>query len=163
MGRPPGSAYESNRRIYERLKKGSLCLQDWRETGIKSRSTVHKRLKFLVMKGLITRRRKGHKILFNLLPMRGRLWYKYTTKSLVKKDILDMILHHLPKELGELEFVAMLATHGHSSYEINGALRTLVKVKALVSREKNGRIYYEKGPLFRKYLNRATRESRGTV
>ena len=61
MVRPKGSSPKSYRRIYYRLLKGPLCLEDYRSTGLKSRSTVNNRLKHLLKLGLVKQFRDGHK------------------------------------------------------------------------------------------------------
>lgn len=68
MGRPKHSSYRSYQLIYARLLQGPLWLEDCKSTGLKSRSTVHRRLKFLVSRGLVKRRRQGHKILYEMVP-----------------------------------------------------------------------------------------------
>src|SRR3989337_2683015 len=61
------SMYRSNRMIFKRLRKGPLWIEDYRSTGLKDRTDTHKRLKYLFEQGLITRRRSGHRILYELI------------------------------------------------------------------------------------------------
>jgi len=61
MGRLKGSSTTSYRLIYNRLLKGPLWLDDWRSTGIRSRSTVNARLKHLLKLGLVQQVKDGHK------------------------------------------------------------------------------------------------------
>lgn len=67
MPRPRNCSYRSHQLIYARLLKDPLWLGDWRSTGLKSRSTVHNRLKYLVSKGLVLRTRQKHKILYSIV------------------------------------------------------------------------------------------------
>ncbi|MEM5867972.1 MAG: hypothetical protein QXG39_08655 [Candidatus Aenigmatarchaeota archaeon] len=69
LGRPRNSSCKSYQLLYTRFLKGPLWLEDWKSTGLKSRSTVHKRLKYLNSIGLIKKRREGHKILYELVPL----------------------------------------------------------------------------------------------
>jgi ribosomal protein S27E len=54
--------------LYQRLLKGSVWIGDWKSTGLKSRSTVHQRLKHLKVLRLVEARKEGHKILYELRP-----------------------------------------------------------------------------------------------
>lgn len=56
------------KRIYLRLRRGPLWLGDWKSTGIKSRATVHRALKFSLANGLVSKKRCGHKILYEFIP-----------------------------------------------------------------------------------------------
>lgn len=67
MSRPKNSSYRSYQLIHDRLLKEPLWLGDWRSTGLKSRSTVHNRLKYLVSMKLISKNRDKHKILYSLV------------------------------------------------------------------------------------------------
>ena len=71
MGRPEHSSYRSYQLIYARLLQGPLWLENWKSTGLKSRSTVHRRLKYLALKGLVKRRRQGHRILYEMVPTKN--------------------------------------------------------------------------------------------
>ena len=94
MGRPKGSSYKSYQLIYRRLLQVPLCLEDWRSAGLRSRSTVYHRLRHLVSVGLVKRRREGHKILYEMAPLKNEdgtvtyeslVWAKYLVKMTRKE------------------------------------------------------------------------------
>jgi DNA-binding transcriptional ArsR family regulator len=58
--------------LYFRLLRGPLWIGDWESTGLKSRSTVHKRLKYLKSQGLVATKRQGHRILYEILPLQNQ-------------------------------------------------------------------------------------------
>lgn len=131
MGRPRDSAPRSYYLIYERLKRadqkevdillnkkdyyGNLklhlnlsggkekpfWLDDWRSTGLKDRTAIHKRLKHLVKLGLVLRFRQGHRFLYVINPEKDTLknwvpllWGKEKAKRILrplsKRDIKDL-------------------------------------------------------------------------
>ena len=67
LGRPERPSYRTCQLIYKRLLKGPLWLEEWKSTGINSRGTVHNALKYFLAKGLIKRRREGHKKLYEIV------------------------------------------------------------------------------------------------
>jgi len=71
MGRPRDYSYRSYQLIYARLLKGPLWLEDWKSTGLKSRSTVDKRLEYLASKGLVKRGGAGHKKPYEIAPLKN--------------------------------------------------------------------------------------------
>ena len=66
MARPRRPSYRTCRLIYTRLQREPLWLEDWKSTGVNSRGTVYKALKYLYSKGLVSIKRKGHKKLYNI-------------------------------------------------------------------------------------------------
>ena len=68
MGRPRKPSTATIRRLYYRLLEGPFWVGDWRSTGIGSYGTVNTAIQFLYDKGLLKRRREGHKILYELIP-----------------------------------------------------------------------------------------------
>lgn len=70
-GRPKKSSYQTYQLLYARLLKGSLWLSDWKSTKLGSRTTVHVGLKSLESQGLVTTRRDGHKILYEIVPLQN--------------------------------------------------------------------------------------------
>ena len=66
-GRPKQSSPRSYQKLYTRLLKGPLWLEDWESTGL-ARSTVYDRLKCLEKKGLVRTREEGKKLLYELAP-----------------------------------------------------------------------------------------------
>jgi len=113
MGRPKHASYQSYQLIYARLLKGPLWLEDWKSTGLKSRSTVHKRLRHLVSEGLVIPRRAGHKILYEIAPLKNErgiitreslFWqkYLYPISRKEKRHIKRQIREHV-KEIMELQ------------------------------------------------------------
>lgn len=126
MPRPRGSSYISHQKIYARLLKGPIWIGDWASTGIKSRSTVHQRLKHLKVLRLVTERREGHKILYELCPLQsstgaftreGIWWHSllYPTTRKEKRQARRRYLEAL-KELRKLE---------KKSYDIN---KTFIRI-----------------------------------
>gem|GEM_PF-5595086 len=73
MGRPKHSSPKTYRCIFYRLLKGPLCLKDWKSTGLKSRSTVHKALKYLESRGLVKRERVGRSKPYRLVTVADKL------------------------------------------------------------------------------------------
>jgi hypothetical protein len=113
MGRLKNSSYKSYQLLYARLLKGQLWLGDWRSTGLRSRSTVHERLKHLSSLGLVKRRREGHKNLYELVPLQTEdgiitkeaiLWHN-VLYPISRKERRQIIRRHkeLFKELVGLE------------------------------------------------------------
>lgn len=93
-GRPKHSSYRTYQLLYARLVKGALWLDDWASTGLKSRNTVYKGLKYLKELGLVKTRREGRKILYELVPWQiekaivheGILWHILLCPPLSRKE-----------------------------------------------------------------------------
>jgi len=111
MGRPKRSSYRSYQLIYARLLKGPLWLEDWKSTGLKSRSTVYGCLKYLASEGLVVRRRAGHRIHYEMTPTKSEvltredlLWHKllYPISRKEKRRIKSQFRKHV-KEIMEIE------------------------------------------------------------
>jgi hypothetical protein len=64
-----------------------MWIGDWKSTGLKSRTTVHNGLKHLRSLELLTTRRDGHRILYEMLPLQGEHG-EITTQSLRWHGIL---------------------------------------------------------------------------
>ena len=77
-------------KVFGRLHNGPLFLDAWRSTGLHSRSTVHKTIKYLFDKKLLVRKRRGHRLYYSLdkckLPHLG---YEIPWKELImtKQDL----------------------------------------------------------------------------
>lgn len=90
MGRPQNASPRSYLLIAKRLIQEPLWLGDWASTGLKSRSTVNKRLRYLASLGLVERKRDGHKKLYFLTedPFESPQWYYLLhTKAQKQKNI----------------------------------------------------------------------------
>jgi DNA-binding transcriptional ArsR family regulator len=70
-GRPQGSSPASYQKLYVRLLKGPLWVEDWKSTGL-PRSVVRYRLRYLIQKGLVELKQEGKKKLFQLKPMQNQ-------------------------------------------------------------------------------------------
>lgn len=113
MPRPRRPSYRTCQLIYARLLKGPLWLDDWRTTGLKSRSTVHSALKYFYSKGMVTRRRKGYKILYKITPLQNEngvltwekiLWDDHLYKmSREEKRSIERMRKRLVQEFRKIE------------------------------------------------------------
>jgi len=134
MVRPRRPSYKTCLLVYKRLLEGPLWLEDWQSTGIKSRSTVNNVLKWLYSKGLLSRKREGHKIMYRIkeplhnsdgiLRTEGLPWLevlykdnkrerrkrrtfiiKYLRKYLGKEEIKNLLLESTKKIFDEIDYL----------------------------------------------------------
>lgn len=83
MARPRKPSTATVRRLYSRLLEGPFWVGDWKSTKIGSYGTTNKAVQHLYRAGLLTRRRAGHKVLYELNKQKGVLawWPLLTTKQ----------------------------------------------------------------------------------
>jgi len=99
-----------------RLEQGPFWLGDWRSTGIRSRATAYNTIQFLLAEGLVTKRREGHKILYELIPFTMVGWWPHLTTEREQKK-------HKRVDKTTKQLTSELLAHIKPRIEVLGKLR----------------------------------------
>ena len=90
--RPPGPSPDTVQKLFRRLRRGPFWVGDWRSTEIGSYGTTNKAIQFLLSHGLISKRREGHKILYEVVqnppfPFMASDWWPFLTSDRERKEL----------------------------------------------------------------------------
>lgn len=92
-GAPNKSQSTTMRKLYKRLLEGPFWLGDHKSAGIGSRNTANDAIKIAFTDGLVTKRRDGHRILYELIPhdifpSRISDWWPYLTTAVERAQLV---------------------------------------------------------------------------